>query len=239
MYTIIIIIVERPHYDTPGLCVIINNMKFQDAKELPEGKEDEQDLAALFITLGFDVKIHENLTADEMVQKAKLYGRKKHRGAFFLIILSHGKVVYRKEAVLGTDCTPVTIHQLQTLFDATSCPSLRGVPKIFLINAQKSKKVSTEATGSAATDFMIVQVQVHVRVPTQGKQASTESDHDQGSTCTLAQAFVEATKKADPSTPFTEIIQRVKAAIQESNSDQIVQLVDTLTCDYFIKRCVC
>jgi hypothetical protein len=68
---IIIIIVDKPHYDTPGLCVIINNMKFQDGRELPEGKNDEQDLAALFTTLGFDVKIHENLTAEEMVQKAR------------------------------------------------------------------------------------------------------------------------------------------------------------------------
>ena len=53
--------------------MIINNMKFQNTslKELPEGKEGEQGLAALFITLGFDVKIHENLTAEEMVRKQR------------------------------------------------------------------------------------------------------------------------------------------------------------------------
>ena len=59
-------------------------MKFQNARELPEGKEGKQDLAALFTTLGFDVKIHENLTTDEMVQKTKFYAQKKHKGAFFL-----------------------------------------------------------------------------------------------------------------------------------------------------------
>jgi hypothetical protein len=217
--------------------VIINNMNFQDAKKLPEGKKDEQDLAALFITLGFNVKIHENLIAEEMVQKAKLYGQKQHKGAFFLIILSHGKIVDGREAILGTDCKPVAIHELQTFFAETTCPSLRKVPKIFLINArQTSRNVSTEAspTGSTTADFMIVQV--HVHASTQGAQASIESDHDQGSMCTLAQAFVEATNKADPSTPFTEIIQRVKATIQESNPDRIVKTVNRLTCDYFIKR---
>ena len=235
-YSIIIfIIVEKPL----GLCVIINNMKFQNARELPEGKEGEQDLAALLITLGFEVKIHENLTADEMVQKAKFHGRKQHRGAFFLIILSHGKVVDRKAAVIGTDCKPVTIHELQTFFDATTCPSLRGVPKIFLIDArQDSQQASTEPIlGSAATEFMIVHVQkVQVHTSTQRNQVSIY--HNQGSTCTLAQAFVEATNEADPSTPFTEVIERVKATVQESNPDQVVKTVDTLsqTCDYFIKR---
>jgi hypothetical protein len=149
-----------------------------------------------------------------------------------LIILSHGKLVFRKEAVLGTDCTPVAIHQLQTFFDAATCPSLRGVPKIFLINA--NQKVSTKPTGSAATEFMIVHV--HVNTSTQRKQVST--DHDQASKCTLAQAFVEATKIADTSTPFTQITQIVKATVQDSNPAHVVQLVDTLTCEYFIKRYV-
>ncbi|MCG8626150.1 MAG: caspase family protein, partial [Proteobacteria bacterium] len=210
---------------------------FQNARELPEGKEGEQDLAALFITLGFDVKIHKNLTADEIVQKAEFYGRKKHKGAFFLIILSHGIVIDRRAAVVGTDFKQVTIHKLQTFFNATACPSLRGVPKIFLTSAsQMNQKGSTEPTGSAATEFMIVHV--HIDASTQRKQEPTHQD--QSSTCTLAQAFVQATNEASPSTPFTEVIERVKATVEESNSDQVVKTVDTLsqTCDYFIKRYV-
>ena len=225
---------EKPRYNKPGLCVIVNNMKFQNARDLPEGKESEKDLAALFTTLKFDVKIHKNLTADEMVQKAKCYALKQHNGAFFLIILSHGKVVDHREAVVGTDCEPVTIHKLQNFFDKTTCPSLRGVPKIFLIDAcQDSQQVSTEPIGSAATEFMIL------HASTQGNQVST--DHNQDATCTLAQAFVEATNKADPSTPFTAVIERVKATVQESNPDKAVKIVDTLsqTCDYFIKRYTC
>ena len=210
-------------------------MKFQNARELPEGKEGEQDLAALFITLGFDVKIHENLTAEEMVQKAKSHGQKQHRGAFFLIILSHGKVVDHQEADVGTDCKPVTIHELQTFFSAIACPSLCGVPKIFLIDAHQDSQqlqASIELTGSATTEFMIV----HASIQRNEVSTDQDQDQDQDATCTLAQAFVEATNEADPSTPFTEIIERVKATVQGSNPDQVVKTVDTLTCNYFIKR---
>ena len=58
-------------------------MIFSKARELPGGKIDEQSLAVLFLTLGFDVKIHENLTANEIIQRAESYGRKEHKGVFF------------------------------------------------------------------------------------------------------------------------------------------------------------
>ena len=65
-----------PYYDVqPGLCVIINNMVFQKQglRELPHGKRDEESLAVLFVTLGFEVKIHENLTAKEILHKVESY----------------------------------------------------------------------------------------------------------------------------------------------------------------------
>lgn len=179
------------------------------------------------------MKIHENLTAEEIVQKAEFYGRKKHKGVFFLVVLSHGTPVDNKEAVLGTNCTPVTIDQLQTSFCDATCSSLRGVPKIFLIDAiRRSRQVITESSYTTAPDF----VTIHVHASTHGNQASTDQDQDQGSACTLAQAFVEATKNADPSTPFTEIIQETGAKLQESNPHKMVKSVNTLTRDYCIKR---
>ena len=212
-------------------------MVFKKASKLTNGKKDEQNLAALFITLGFNVKIHENLTAKEMVQKVEFYGRKQHTGAFFLVILSHGRLVDNKEAVLGTDCTPVTINRLQTFFSAGNCSSLDGVPKIFMIHVgacQGSQPVLTEPADSMATHFMIIHVQCHVHASSQENVASTESDHDQGDTCTctFSQTFVEVIKNADPSTPFATMVQEIR----ESNSDHTVNFVDTLSRDYFIKR---
>ena len=55
-------------------------MVFSKARNLPGGKKDEQDLAARFLTLGFDVGIHENLTAEEMICKVESYGKMKHTG---------------------------------------------------------------------------------------------------------------------------------------------------------------
>lgn len=232
---------DQPYNTQPGRCVIINNMVFKKASELTNGKKDEQDLAALFITLGFNVKIHENLTANEMIRKVEAYGKKQYNGAFFLIILSHGGLVDNKEAVLGTDCKPVAINWLQTFFSASNCPSLDGVPKIFLVHVhvdacQGSQPVLTEPADSMVTHFMIIQC--HVHASSQENMASRESDHDQGGTCTCAfsQTFVEVIKNADPSTPFATMIQEIREKVQESNSDHTVNFVDTLSHDYFIKR---
>ena len=115
--------------------MIINNMDFTRAASLPGGKRDEERLAVLFTALGFDVDIHQNLTGKEVFDTVKSYGAMQHRGAFFLIILSHGKSVNHRPAVLGTDGTPVVVQDLERFFYASNCTSLDGKPKIFLIDA--------------------------------------------------------------------------------------------------------
>ena len=234
----------------PGLCVIINNMVFKHGlSELPGGKKDEESLAVLFITLGFDVKIHENLTANEIINKTESYGKMEHKGAFFLVILSHGTLVKNRGAVLGTDGKTVSIHELETYFHAAKCHSLRGIPKIFMIDAcrgNKTEKVlKSEPIGNMATkkssaslsslvstkpvtdsvDFLIVYASTH------GKVAYTDSKGSQ-----MTQAFVEVTSKADTNTTFTKIIQKVKARLQQTDSPQTVESVDRLTRDYYIRR---
>ena len=73
--------------------MIINNTNFKHEETIPGGGEDEQDLFKLFFSLRFEVKIHRNLTAKEMMRKAEFYGGIEHKGVFFLIILSHGTLV--------------------------------------------------------------------------------------------------------------------------------------------------
>ena len=225
-------------------------MKFQNARELPDGEKDEQDLAVLFITLGFDVIIHENLTAEEMVQKAEFYGRKEHKGVFFLVVLSHGNLVDNKDVIIGTDCKPVTIHQLKCYFHATNCHSLHGIPKIFIIDACRGGKreeaynpqptggidarissvhlnnLASATPGTDSAHFMIIYASTH------GNAAFTE--RNRGSK--LTQTFVAVTNEADYDTPFAKIIQKTKAKIQETNPCQTVESVDTLTRDYLLKR---
>lgn len=241
---------DDPYDVQPGLCVIINNMQFKHGlHELPQGKKDEESLAVLFVTLGFDVKIHENLTAKEILHKVESYSKIEHQGVFFLVILSHGTLVKNVAAVTGTDGKLVTIHQLETFFHASKCRSLRGIPKMFLIDACRGncaeKALNPEPTGSMATkrssvslnsfaniepvtdsgDFLIVYASTY------GNVAYINSEGSQ-----MTQAFVEVTNKANSGTSFTKIIHKVNAKLQQSNSPQTVESWDRLPRDYFIKR---
>lgn len=242
-----------PYEGKPGLCVIINNMVFQEHAGLPDGKKDEESLQVLFTTLGFDVKIHQNLIAQEMIRKVESYSKMQHKGVFFLIILSHGTLVNNKDAVLGTDGEAVEIHYLESFFHATNCPSLHGVPKIFLIDACRGGKkekgftpkltqsggITTKSSATSLTSltnttsgtdsghFVIVYASTYGNV---AYYARNRGSH-------LTQTFVRVTTEASPDKTFTKIIQEVKARIQRSvHGHQTVESVDRLTRDYFIKR---
>ena len=228
--------------------MIINNTDFKYEKNLP-GDKDEQDLFKLFFLLRFEVKIHRNLTANEMVHKVELYSKWQHKGAFFLIILSHGTMVEDKEVIIGTDGETVTMNDIESFFHATKCPTLREVPKIFLIDAcrgDQQERVSSDSEShdtsrlfpkSASqnsrnrrvkldtSDFLLVYAATHGHVALGNK--------DQGSVMT--QTFIEVTKEAAHNKTITDIIQEVKVRI-EKHGQQTVESVDRLPHGYFIKR---
>ena len=223
-------------------------MEFISAKNLPQGKRDEQSLFILFARLGFNVKIHQNLTAQLMITTVKSYSEMQHEGVFLLIILSHGTPVNNQMAVLGTDDKAVTIYHLETFFCASSCPSLDEVPKIFLIDAFRADKDFTPermATKESHTslsqfasasygrdnimwDFAIVYASTFEYVA-----------YFTNSCSQFTRTFTKVITEATPDTSFTQIIQEVKARIQRSTTHQMVEFVDQLTHDYFIKRYCC
>jgi hypothetical protein len=110
-------------------------MEFTQADSLPGGKKDEEKMAALFSDLGFDVKPHQNLTGKQISNTVESYGDEQHRGAFFLVISSHGTSINNRPVVAGTDGTLVVVSELESFFYASNCKSLHGKPKIFLIDA--------------------------------------------------------------------------------------------------------
>ena len=233
--------------------MIINNMVFTQARGLPGGKKDEESLKVLFTTLGFDVKIHQNLTGNEIIRKVESYGKMQHEGVFFLIILSHGTLVNNRDAVLGTDSESVEIHYLESFFHGTNCPSLHGVPKIFLIDACRgsqhekvfkpktavSMATKSSCTSSSRPDSPVPGTDsghfVIVYASTYGNVAFTNTHGGSH----LTQTFVRVTTEASSDKSFTKIIQEVKARVQRSNVHQTVESVDRLTSDYFIKRYKC
>lgn len=56
---------------------------------------------------------------------------KKDADALIVTVLSHGG----KGAVYGTDGREISITDMATIFYSGNCPSLKGKPKIFLIEA--------------------------------------------------------------------------------------------------------
>ena len=232
--------------------MIINNTNFKHEGDLPGGGVDEQELLKLFFKLRFEVKIHQNLTAKEMIHKAESYGKMRHNGVFFFVILTHGTLVEEKEVIIGTDNKPVTVNDIESFFHASKCPSLCRVPKIFLIDACRGDR----REGVYSSPFHDTMIQKSSFTQTHCRRAVSTTDSSdilllyaatrgyvsfttyRGSR--LTQTFVEVTDQANPDKSFTQIIQEVKARIQKSDcGHQTVESVDRLTRDYFIKKYSC
>ena len=206
--------------------------------ELKGGKRDEEDLKKLFKELGFTAMIHQNLTAEKMKYTTEGYSHMTHSGVFFLIILSHGG---EGDVVYGTDGNEVEVHQLKELFYATKCPSLAGIPKIFMIDAcrgSRNERVYRPETKSATksskrrasvTDSADVYT---IFASTRGTTAGI--DPERGSH--LTRNFVDAIKKADPDKNFEEIMTEVKRNIHKTKKKQTAETTSTLTTDYYIKK---
>jgi hypothetical protein len=219
-------------------------MEFEQLDRLPGGKKDEERMAVLCAALGFNVKIHRNLTGEEISRTVKSYGSKQHNGAFFLILLSHGTSVNNRPVVAGTDGTLVVVNELERFFYASNCKLLHGKPKIFLIDAcrgsQKEKTTSVMTTKESSTslrslghldsietrsdsaDFLII------HASTDGNAALTSNEGSY-----LTQMFVEVTSEADKTKSLRDIITRVREIL---NTHQTVESIDRLIRKYLIKR---
>ena len=215
-------------------------MKFNPSAKLSElkgGEVDENNLKKLFNDLGFTVMVHRNFTAEKMKSTAEGYSHMTHCGVFFLIILSHGG---EGDVVYGTDGNEVEVHQLKELFYATKCPSLAGIPKIFMIDAcrgSRNERVYRPETKSATksskrrasvTDSADVYT---IFASTRGTTAGIDSELGSH----LTRNFVDIVTKATYEKNFEEIMIKVKRHIQ-SIKTQTAETTSTLTKDYYIKR---
>ncbi|XP_036425750.1 caspase-8-like isoform X2 [Colossoma macropomum] len=116
-----------------GLCLIINNIKFDPPFKDRKGSDvDEESLKEVFCWLGFTVEVHRDKTAEQMKDILKQFSQKDHKGdCFVCCILSHGCT----EGVHGTDGRVVCSEDMFPPFRGTSCRSLAGKPKVFFIQA--------------------------------------------------------------------------------------------------------
>ncbi|KAM6919918.1 caspase-8-like [Lycodopsis pacificus] len=118
-----------------GLCVVINNEDFQGSW-LNSRKGTQEDVVALrsvFTLLGFIVSVHNNLTAEAMLQELRKLGLRDFldEDALVVCVLSHGEL----ECVFGADGQPVSLKELTQPFTSRGAPTLAGKPKLFFIQA--------------------------------------------------------------------------------------------------------
>ncbi|XP_075376335.1 caspase-9 [Mycteria americana] len=129
--------------DPCGHCLILNNVHFSRDSDLStrDGSNvDCEKLEKRFKALRFDVLIRQDLQAQEMVLELQKLARQDHRAldCCVVVILSHGCQMSHMQfpgGIYGTDGKPIPIEKVVNYFNGTNCPSLRGKPKLFFIQA--------------------------------------------------------------------------------------------------------
>ncbi|CAN8198491.1 unnamed protein product [Coccothraustes coccothraustes] len=129
--------------DPCGHCLILNNVSFSRDSGLSsrEGSDiDCQKLERRFKALRFTVLTRRDLSAREMVLELLKLSRQDHSAldCCIVVILSHGcqtSHIQFPGGVYGTDGKPIPIEKIVNYFNGSNCPSLRGKPKLFFIQA--------------------------------------------------------------------------------------------------------
>ncbi|KAM6371756.1 caspase-9 [Pluvialis apricaria] len=129
--------------DPCGHCLIINNVNFSSHSDLSTRKGSNVDCEKLekrFKALRFRVLTRQNLKAQEMVSELQNLAQQDHSAldCCIVVILSHGcqtSHIQFPGGIYGTDGAPIPIEKIVNYFNGSNCPSLRGKPKIFFIQA--------------------------------------------------------------------------------------------------------
>ena len=113
---------------------------------------------ALKWKFGFNTHEHNNLTKSEMLKLLKETAEQDFSSytCFLCVIQGYGS----KDGIYGKDDEVISLDAITSLFSQNKCPSLKGKPKIFLIEAfQKGDKVSGSDPSSSPkvseADFLI------------------------------------------------------------------------------------
>ncbi|XP_032565119.1 caspase-9 [Chiroxiphia lanceolata] len=129
--------------DPCGHCLILNNVTFSRDSHLSTRVGSDLDCEKLewrFKALHFDVLAQRDLKAQEMVLELQKLARRDHSAldCCIVVILSHGcqtSHIQFPGGVYGTDGKPIPIEKIVNYFNGSNCPSLRGKPKLFFIQA--------------------------------------------------------------------------------------------------------
>ncbi|KAI8488556.1 Casp10p [Branchiostoma belcheri] len=125
-------------HDPLGVAVIINNIHFEDIAVRDGAEADTDRLREVFENLGFTVVTFTDLDHSKMVAALKDQGKADHSNhdCFVCCIMSHGTM----GKVFSSDDVGIDICELMKPVNAKKCPSLKGKPKLFFIQACQGEK---------------------------------------------------------------------------------------------------
>nr|XP_009484245.1 PREDICTED: caspase-9 [Pelecanus crispus] len=129
--------------DPCGRCLILNNVNFSRASNLSTrvgSNVDCEKLEKRFKALRFDVLTRQDLKAQEMISELQTLAEQDHSAldCCVVVILSHGcqtSHIQFPGGIYGTDGKPIPVETIVNYFNGSHCPSLRGKPKLFFIQA--------------------------------------------------------------------------------------------------------
>ncbi|XP_078616658.1 uncharacterized protein LOC144884959 [Branchiostoma floridae x Branchiostoma japonicum] len=124
--------------DPSGVAVIINNIHFEDMPERDGAEGDTDRLREAFENLRFSVFDFQDLDNTGMWKVIKEHGKADHSNydCFVCVIMSHGTM----GKVYSSDDVGIDICELMKPVNAKKCPSLKGKPKLFFIQACQGDK---------------------------------------------------------------------------------------------------
>ncbi|NXN18768.1 CASP9 protein, partial [Indicator maculatus] len=126
-----------------GHCLVLNNVTFsRDSKLSSRGGSDVdcEKLEKTFKAFSFSVLTQRDLKAQEMVVELQRLARQDHStlDCCVVVILSHGcqtSHIQFPGAIYGTDGNLIPVEKIVNYFNGSNCPTLRGKPKLFFIQA--------------------------------------------------------------------------------------------------------
>ncbi|GFY51100.1 caspase-3 [Trichonephila inaurata madagascariensis] len=135
-----------------GDCYIFNYQMFEGRKSRLESENDVKRLKHVFGELNFDVFEFKNLSQLETTEALKKISEKDHsqKKYFVCCFLTHGG-----PETLCTSDKNINVSDIFSHFTRSSCPTLSGKPKIFIIQACRGSKYETEESVNCADYFLI------------------------------------------------------------------------------------
>ena len=133
-----------PFYHNPcGVCLIINICNFDDAEGIRRnGSEaDVLNLEQTFESMNFLIRSYQDLKRSEFLEVLNDIRTLDHSDydTFFCIIMSHGDETGIFPSDVATE-DQISIKEIRNLFTDENCESLKGKPKIFIVQACRGDK---------------------------------------------------------------------------------------------------